>query len=384
MQSTAPSNLGTDPSPNRAPPNYFTLDSGPDGSPCPGATRPFNPGFMGASASNTAGAHTPFSLELTRPDGDQDLTALAVSTPPGFSATLAGIPYCSDAALATASGPATRVSKRRRSQLPDGIQIGTPNRGLAPAPIPSISPARSTSPDLIRARSLSLAVITPAVSGPYDLGNVVVRAALHVNPETAQITATSDPLPQILDGIPLRLRPILIELNRPNFTLNPTNCDPSRSTLKRVGDEGAGPNLGSFFQVSNCTDPLFAPELSLVSPDRPSTTAFPALSTDPDTNPGEANLARATLTLPHSEFLENAHIKDPCTRAQFGKDRSQENGAPPASDIGFAVPKAVARKAPRRPRLSARQRWRTEATRHSGRASWSDQHRLDRLCQQRR
>ena len=235
---------------------------GPGGAPCPGPHPSLQPELPGRRRSNhTAAAHTPFSLELTRPDGDQNLSALNVTTPPGFSATLKGIPYCSDAALAAAAEPSYSGSQRRPTQaVPRPARSAPPRPAPAPAPTPSTSPARSTSPAPTRAPRSSLAVITPAVSGPYDLGNVVVRAALHVNPETAQITAVSDPLPQILEGIPLRLRSIRVNLNRPNFTLNPTNCDPFSVTREIFGTEGAVAKPSAHFQVANCAHPPLRPQ----------------------------------------------------------------------------------------------------------------------------
>ena len=179
-------------------------------------------------------------------------------------------------------------------------------------------------------------MITPAVSGPYDLGNVVVRAALRVNPESAQITAVSDPLPQILEGIPLRMRQILLELNRPDFTLNPTDCNPFSVNATASGDEGAEANLSSYFQVANCTHLPFAPKLALRVSGATKHTGTPALTATLTTHPGEANVARTSVTLPHSEFLDNAHLKTPCTRVQFAEGSTPGERCPSGSDIGFA------------------------------------------------
>ena len=118
-------------------------------------------------------------------------------------------------------------------------------------------------------------MITPAISGPYDLGNVVVRAALQVNPETAQITAISDSLPQILDGIPLRLRSIQLDLNRPNFTLNPTNCNPLSVNAELIGDEGGLATQSEHFQVTNCFALPSLHNSAWRSPARASTTEPP-------------------------------------------------------------------------------------------------------------
>ena len=210
----------------------------------------------------------PSRSNCKRTDGDQNLTGARRSRRRRASrATLAGIPYCPEAALArprlraTPASPSwpTRSARPRRRSAP---------RSPAPAPATtrSTSPARSTSPVPTRARRSSLAVVTPAVSGPYDLGNVVVRAALHVDPTDAQITAVSDPLPQILEGIPLRLRSIQVNLDRPDFTLNPTNCDPFAVGATIFGDRRRRWRAAAHrFQVANCATLPFAPKLALSS-----------------------------------------------------------------------------------------------------------------------
>jgi hypothetical protein len=311
---------------------FFTLDSGPNGVPCPGSQRPFSPAFAAGVTNNTAAAHSPFSIELTRSDGDQNLSALSVSTPPGFSATLAGVPYCSDAAIAAAASPGySGLAEEANPSCAAASQIGTAVTGAGAGSHPVYVSGKVYLAGPYKGAPLSLAVITPAISGPYDLGNVVVRAALHVNSETAQITAVSDPLPQILEGIPLRLRSILIELNRRDFTLNPTNCDPFSVNAQVTGDQGAQANLTSPFQVASCAVLPFAPKLSTTITGSTNHTGNPGLKTVVTTSPGEANISRTAVTLPHSEFLDNAHIKAPCTRVQFAA-----NHCPSTSLLGYA------------------------------------------------
>ena len=197
----------------------------------PGCGTSFTPSLTAGVTDNTAAAHTTFSLDLTRPDGDQDLTGLTVTAPPGLSATLAGIPYCSDAALqAAAESSYSGLEEEANPSCPAASAIGTSVVGAGAGTHPVYLPGKVYLAGPYKGAPLSLAVITPAISGPYDLGNVVVRAALHVNPETAQITAISDPLPQILEGIPLRLRSILVELNRERLHPQP---DQLRSLLGR-------------------------------------------------------------------------------------------------------------------------------------------------------
>ena len=160
-------------------------------------------------------------------------------------------------------------------------------------------------------------VVTPAVSGPYDLGNVVDRVRVFVDPVTAQITAMSDPIPLIMDGVPLRVRTVQIDLNRPNFTLNPTNCDPFAVSATVFGDQGGIGNPSQRFQVGNCGALPFAPKFSLKLRGSTKRRGHPALHTVVTRNRGEANLKRIVLAMPNNEILDNAHLDTICTRVQF-------------------------------------------------------------------
>ena len=316
---------------------FFTLDSGPNGAPCPGSQRPFNPSFDAGVANKTAAVHTPFLLDVSRPDGDQNLSALKITTPPGFAGTLAGIPYCSAAALASAAAPGySGLAEEANPSCPLASQIGTAQAAAGAGTHPVYLPGKVYLAGPYKGAPLSLAVITPALSGPYDLGNVVVRAALYVNPETAQITAVSDPLPQILEGIPLRLREIEVDLNRQNFTLNPTNCDPFSITAQVFGNQGAEASSNVHFQVADCTDLGFAPKLALRVSGATKRAKSPALTATLTAQPGEANISRTQVTLPPTELVDNAHIKNPCTRVQFSEGSTPGERCPSGSIIGSA------------------------------------------------
>jgi len=319
---------------------YFTLKNGPNGSGCPiSATRPFNPGFQSGVVDATAGARSPFFFDLTRSDGDQNLSALNVTTPPGLLGSLAGIPYCPDVALTTAAESShSGLAEVANPSCPTTSQIGTSETGAGAGTHPLYLPGRVYLAGPYRGAPLSLAVITPAASGPYDLGNVVVRAALHINPETAQITAYSDPLPQILQGIPLRLRSILIKLDRQNFILNPTNCNSLAVNGQAMGDEGALASLTNHFEVASCTDLGFAPKLAMKLSGSTKRAGNPALTaTIRYPNGGRyANIASATVTLPPTELIDNAHLQDPCTRVQFAQGSTPGEKCPPGSVIGSA------------------------------------------------
>jgi hypothetical protein len=255
---------------------------------------------------------------LTRKDGDQNLSALNVTTPPGFSATLAGIPYCPESALAMLNNPAYPGRTEQTSPAcPAASQIGSATTSEGAGTHPLFTPGKVYLAGPYKGAPLSLVVVVPAVSGPYDLGNVVVRAAIQVNPVTAQVTSVSDPLPRILEGIPLRLRSIRIDLDRPNFALNPTNCDPFAVDATAFGDQGAQGSMESHFQVANCGKLAFAPKLGLKLQGGTKRRGHPALLATLRTGSGEANIRRAVVTMPKAELLDNAHIGTVCTKVQF-------------------------------------------------------------------
>jgi hypothetical protein len=316
---------------------YFVLNSGPGGTPCPSATRPFAPALSAASTANAAGAHAPLWFDLTRSDGDQNLSAVNVSTPPGLSATLAGIPYCSNAAIAAAADPNRSGAQELASpSCPPASQIGTATAGEGAGTHPVYFPGKVYLAGPYKGAPLSLVVITPAITGPYDLGSVVIRAALKVDPTTAQVTAVSDPLPQILKGIPLRYRSIFINLNRPNFILNPTNCDPLAVDAEVFGDQGGLATPHEHFQVTNCSTLAFAPKLALKLSGPTKRTGNPALSATLTAKPGEANVSHTVGDMPTTEILDNAHLKNPCTRLVFAEGLTPGQRCPAGSVIGYA------------------------------------------------
>lgn len=297
---------------------YFTLESGPNGEPCPGPQRPFDPSFAAESNGNTAGAHSTFALEVGRADGEQNLSGIEVNTPPGLSATLAGVSYCPDAALAHAAEPSySGLAEEELPSCPGTSEIGTAVVGAGAGTHPVYVSGKVYLAGPYKGAPLSLAIITPAVSGPYDLGNVVVRVALHVDQTDAHITAISDPLPQILEGIPLRLRTVRISLDRQNFASNPTNCSQFSVASAISGDQGLVARHAAPYQVANCASLGFAPKLSLRLSGGYHRAENPALTTTLQMPSGDANIARAQITLPHAELVDNAHIRTPCTRPQF-------------------------------------------------------------------
>jgi hypothetical protein len=311
---------------------YFQLDRGPGAGGCPNGTRPFSPTFKAASRGNTAAAFSPFSVDLIRQDGDQNLGGLTVRTPPGFSASLRGVPYCPEQAIATLeSSEYLGLSEIAKSSCPIASQIGTVTAGAGVGSRPVYVGGKVYLAGPYKGSPLSLIVVIPAVSGPYDLGNVVIRAAIEIDPLTGQVSTISDPLPQIIDGIPLRARSIRVNLDRPNFTINPTSCRNLSVDAGVTGDEGGSVQLGSPYQVANCRDLPYAPSLMLTLSGGVNRRGHPAISARLKAVPGEANSRSISVTLPKGELLDNAHIGTVCTRVNFAKD-----ACPSRSKIGEA------------------------------------------------
>ncbi len=319
--------------PSQSAVQFFDIDSGPSGSPCPQPVRGFQPGFTASSSGNTAGAHSPFTIQISRNDGDQTLSGVQIATPPGFSATLAGIPYCPEAAIAKAgAGGYSGVAELAEPSCPAASQVGTSVAGAGAGTRPVYLPGKVYLAGPYKGLPLSLVVVTPSVTGPYDLGNVVVRVGVAVDPTDAHVTAISDPLPQIFEGIPLRLRSVMVSLDRENFAINPTNCDPFNVEAVLTGDQGTLADRSAHYQVANCATLDFAPQLSMKLTGGLQRRGHPAIHAVLTAAPGEANIKRVQVKLPKGELLDNAHIGTACTKPQF-----DTNSCPPASKLGSAT-----------------------------------------------
>ena len=306
--------------PEQSSTQFFSLNAGPGGTPCPPSVRPFAPTLHAGVADKTGGKHSSFSVTLNRNDGDQNLTGLDVTTPLGLSATLAGVTYCPEATLSAIAASESGVLEQAGPACPASSQIGTSSTAAGAGNHPVSLPGGVYLAGPYKGAPLSLAVVTPAVSGPYDLGNVVVRAAINVNPTNAQLTAVSDPLPQIVGGIPLRLREILVQLNRPDFVLNPTNCGHLSVSARVFGDQGGEADPSVPFQVANCTDLPFGPKIDLQLRGGTKRTQNPGLTATVTARPGESNISKTVVTMPPALILDNSHIDTVCTKVQFAAE----------------------------------------------------------------
>jgi hypothetical protein len=293
------------------------------GEACPtGAMPPFAPSASGGTLNGNAGSYTPFLLHLTRADSEQELTSYSATLPPGLTGKIAGIPYCPDAAIEAARRKTGREEERHPS-CPAASQIGRTVSGYGASQVLAYAPGRLYLAGPYHGSAFSVVAIDSATVGPFDLGVVIVRSAIRVDPRTAQVSidsAGSDPIPHILQGVPIHLRDVRVYIDRPEGTLNPTGCEQKTLTSTLTGDGGATANVPNRFQVSNCSALKFRPRLSLRLRGKVRRGGFPSLRASLRPHPGDANIGRAAVTLPPSLFLAQDHIDTVCSQRQFAAD----------------------------------------------------------------
>jgi hypothetical protein len=298
----------------------FSIDWDGKGGACP-ASLPFAPGFSAGTTTPTAGAFSPFVLSFSRNDREQDLSGLSVTLPPGLLGKIAGVLLCGEEqANAGTCGP--------ESQLGSASVLAGP--GTNPL---SVSGGRVYLTTGYKGQPFGLSIVVPAVAGPFNLGNVVVRAAIHIDPSTSQVTVTSDPLPQSRDGVPFRLRTVNVEVNRPGFTFNPTNCAQQQVTATLTGAQGASANVASPFAVAGCATLPFKPSFTALTQAKTSRADGASLVVRVAQKPGEANIHKVELQLPLALPTRLTTLHGACTEAQFNTNPA---GCPAASIIGTA------------------------------------------------
>jgi hypothetical protein len=269
-------------------------------------------------------------MRLTRRDGDQDLTKLSALLPPGVTGRLAGVERCADSQIAAARTKSGRAEQASPS-CPQGSRIGQTLGGAGVGASLTYVPGSLYLAGPHRGAPLSVVAITPAVAGPFDAGTVVVRVALRVDPISAQVSvdgSASDPIPHILQGIPLKLRELRVLTDRPGFTLNPTSCDPFRTAATLWGSsldllspaDDVPVERGSRYQAADCARLGFKPKLGLRLSGGTHRGDFPRLKATYGPRSGDANLEGLVLRLPRSLFVEQGHFRTICTRVQFAAD----------------------------------------------------------------
>lgn len=310
-----------------------------DSGPCPEeeAQAPNAPSMEAGTVSPQAGAFSPFVLELKREDGSQELSRIDTTLPPGLTGRLAGVGICSDAQIAIAQSRSQGdegILEKENPSCPLSSEIGTATVGAGAGPTPYYVTGHAYLAGPYEGAPASIAFITPAIAGPFDLGVVVVRAPLYIDSESGRVTVKSDPIPHILDGLPLDVRSVAVHVSRPSFTLNPTSCDPMAITGAATSVLGQTASLENRFQVGGCEALPFAPKLSISLKGKPRRGAFPALTAVLKAAPGEANIASISATLPRSEFIEQGHFSNICTRVQFNAGGGGGEQCPAGSIYG--------------------------------------------------
>ncbi len=306
-----------------APPSEppFQITSGPGGGACPATQLPFAPAFHAGSTSDQAGALTDFDLQLDDPDGDQPLSGLSMHLPAGVAALLAHVTPCPEPQAAESQcGPESLIGQSVASA------------GLGPDPIQLPGDVYLTGP--YQGAPFGLSVVTPAVAGPFNLGDVTVRSRIDVNPHTAQVTIISDPFPTFVKGVPVDLKRIQVEVNRPNFEYNPTSCNPMSIEGALTGSDGASTNVSSPFQVAGCQALPFKPGVTATTDGKTSKADGASLGLKFKSTGGEAHVAKTILTIPATLPARLTTIQKACVASVF---EANPAGCPEGSDIGTAT-----------------------------------------------
>jgi hypothetical protein len=297
----------------------FALAAGPNGRACPAETRPFGPNLVAGTSNPLAGAYSNFHLKLDREDGDQFLGDLNFEMPRGLTGSLRGISYCSEGAILAAANNLGRAELNAPS-CPASSQIGTTNVASGPGthPFHSVGAVYMAGP--FKGAPLSLAAVTPALAGPYDYGVVVVRVALHVDPQDAHVTAISDTVPRIIGGVPIRMRSIQVNLDRPKFTINPTNCGALSIDSQGIGDQATIADFSSFFHAVNCSQLGFKPTMKirqLGGSKKTQRSDNPGVQFDLRTRAGDANVKSVAVTLPPAFEIDQRHLGNICSKGEL-------------------------------------------------------------------
>jgi hypothetical protein len=263
-------------------------------------------------------------MTLTRQDGEANPQSLSMHLPQGLLAKLAGVPLCGEAEATTGScPPASQVGTIAAAAGVGGAPLWIPQPGKEGTAIYLAGPYRSA--------PYSLVVRVPAQAGPFDLGTVLTRATIDVDPNTSTATIATDPLPQILEGVPIAYRTIAAVVDRPGFILNPTGCKEKQIQATVLSTGGASATPSAAFQATNCARLNYAPKLKLALKGATRRSGHPALKATLTQKPNQANNARVSVQLPTSQFIDQDHINNPCTRVQFAADQ-----CPPLSVLGTA------------------------------------------------
>ena len=340
--------------PGAASSSSFTLSSVPGGGTCPTtlAERKFTPPYTAKSDSTKAGKPTARSGSTSAgTDGQQELKQVNVTLPKGLTGNLSGIPYCSEDGAGCGGWRSSGAAEKASPSCSSKSQIGTTSTtaGTGSHPVTLAGKAYLAGP--YKGAPLSMAVVTPALSGPFDLGTVVVRVALNVNPKTAQVNAVSDAIPDVFGGVKLDLRSIDVNVDRKQVHAQPDElCEAGNRRLPQRGRRRPD-QPGGVEQLRGVSalpgEPVQEARLQaeahtrLFAKGNTTRAKHPKLRAILTTRKGDANVLRSALALPHALFLDQGNIRTVCTRPQLAS-----RTCPKAGDLrarGSEEPAAQAR-----------------------------------------
>jgi hypothetical protein len=308
----------------------FEVISGPNGGPCRDPL-PFDPSLTSGMTSIQAGGFSPFVMTMGREDGEQNLQAVQLKMPLGVSGTLASVKLCGEEqADAGTCGPESEIGETIVS-----VGVGGDPYTVKGGKVYITGPYKGA--------PFGLSIVNPAKAGPFDLGKVIVRAKLEVNQETAAITVTTDTegpykIPALIDGIPLEIKHVFVDVNRPGFTFNATNCSPLQITGSLQSTEGATSQLAIPYQATNCAVLAFKPQLTASTTgktSRASGASFTVKLGYP-AGPYDANISKVKVELPKALPSRLTTLQKACTAAVF---ETNPAACPPASIVGHATAK---------------------------------------------
>ncbi|MGH2904480.1 MAG: hypothetical protein ACRDK7_12990 [Solirubrobacteraceae bacterium] len=317
----------------------FNITSGSEGSACPaGPLPPFEPKITSQTLNNDAGVFSPLSVELTRTDAMQEIASYSTVLPAGLTANLSGIPFCpgSDIALARAK---TGVQEENEPSCPAASEIGHTLVGTGVGSVLDYVPGTLYFAGAFDGDPFSVVSITSAVVGPFDLGTIVIRFGLRIDPYTAQVSVdptSSEPIPTIIDGIVTHVRDLRVSIDRPGFTLNPTSCSPLSVSSTMTSNYGQSTTVSAPFQAAGCGELSFKPKFSASTSAKTSKADGASLSVKlnmPGALGTQANIKQVAVDLPEQLPSRLTTLQKACTDAQF---EANPAGCPAASMIGHA------------------------------------------------
>jgi hypothetical protein len=317
----------------------FTITKGFDGGACPAGRPPFNPQIQSGTTNNNAGAFSSLFVHLTRTDAEQEIASFSTNLPPGLTGELSGIPFCPEAAIALARTK-TGTAEEAAPSCPAASQIGHTLVGTGVGAVLAYVPGKVYLAGPYNGDPFSIVSVTSADVGPFDLGTVVLRFALRIDPHTAQVSVdptASEPIPTIIQGIVTHVRDIRVYIDRPSFILNPTSCAPMSISSTLSSDLGQSATVISPFQAASCASLRFAPAFAARTSGKTSKAAGASLAvklTYPYTPQGtQSNIAKVKVELPRQLPSRLTTLQKACTAAQFNANPA---GCPEASVVGHA------------------------------------------------